>query len=345
MPIAWGYVRVSDELQLGRKTVSNGSVVDDTSLATQKRMILKWWDENRHRFPNHQFATDADGNPAFWEDPAQSGRQIPLARRPQGSKMLAAVDQDDIIIVWEMSRVFRNTIDTLTTLSRLAEKNVTFEPLRGPKPSQKSAEDRFSTTVLAAVNELASDHTSERCRDVYVSREEVGRVAGRGIPLGWKKRYTIDRDTGRKMIHFVPCARERGWLLIFKHMRECGITQEKFQLIRTRIPLRRGEKGKQRYWYWAEFNLAAFVITENYPLKILVQHDQGYRRDRISDSVVRVRKRSAHASRRPSPPAASVPAEALLQSPAWTSIWKLRRSQCLEQAQPAAAAEVQPPGS
>jgi hypothetical protein len=104
--------------------MQDGKVIDDTSLDTQKHVILSWWQRNRKLYPDHEFASDEHGEPTFFEDPAQSASKIPLAQRPQGMHLMASCSPGDIIVVMDTDRVFRDTSDTLTTMAILKYRGV-----------------------------------------------------------------------------------------------------------------------------------------------------------------------------------------------------------------------------
>lgn len=337
MPMTWGYVRVSDEAQLGRKAFRNGEVVNNTSIETQKQIILECWERHCHEYPDHQFARDANGNLAFWEDPAVSARKVKLKNRAQGSMMLAALCPGDIIIFWNLSRVFRDTIDFLEMMKHFQKMRVTLiNAVTGEVLKWDTADAVMYGTIIAAMNQRESDIISERTKQAWASREKRGLVVGHLRCVGWQRRYTVDRVTGKRLAYNIPCEAERWWIRIFRWMKALDgheWSRDAFRLYARRNNIRRGPKCTGDVWRHCYFQLAEYIYSLNFPQLQLVSSRQGYRRDRVNAEVVPVQRKRTLKPRVPALRGREVPLEALLSAPPGTTVTQLLRQLSRERAE------------
>lgn len=335
MPYVWGYTRVSDEAQLGAKSMLNGVVVDNTSMETQEYAIRGWWQKNRHLFPDHQFY-ESGGFDGVFRDPAQSASKIPLSRRPQGSLMLSSVQRGDIIVVTDGRRLFRDPLDYYQTKAVLKPMGVRFLYLNQPSINWDTPEGELMGGLFAILGQHESDLHRQRKSLAYHSREERGIFTGSYVPPGWKLSVSLDKDTGKVLKYFTVCERERWLLRTFRWMqRLCPEiwTQKYYSTWSRENNIRRGPKGKNRCFYWHEFRNAALIVENDYPRYSLGTVGQGYRHDRIAALGGSVRRSPARGSRLSQRPVVKVPLEAIWNAPAGTTVSQLRRQLCLAQAQ------------
>lgn len=345
MPYVWGYTRVSDELQLGRKSIANGKVVSNTSMETQEYAIRQWWEANREFMPGYSFYCDANFDGIF-RDPAQAASKIPLAQRPQGSLMLSFVSPGDIIVVTDGRRLFRDPLDYYTTKAILKPRGVRFEYLNQPNTSWDTPEGQLLGGLFAILGQHETDLMSERQRNAYKSREERGIVTGRYAPLGYRKRGKVVE--GKLVKFFSPCKRERWLIRIMRWMRKNDTkfwTRNRFRAWCLEHNIRRGPKGTDRCFYWQEFVVSPLIVEGDWPQQMLASDSQGYLRDRLPEAVSRVRKSRSPAERRQPKRVSSVPVEDLWNAPAGTTASQLRRRQYLLQEQPEQPAASPPPCS
>jgi DNA invertase Pin-like site-specific DNA recombinase len=339
MPYAWGYVRVSESSQLLGKAIVNNEVTADTSIQTQKHSIQEWWAANQKRYPEHR-----TGENWIFEDPAQSARKIPLALRPQGSIMLSYLGKGDIIIAADFERVFRDPNDYYNTTDTLRKKGVTFIFLNMPEMDWSTLEGELVGEMLSSVKRYEARVTARRISIAYHSREARGLVTGPYIPPGFKKQVSIVDDKVLKF--FVPCKRERWLLRIFRWMRKMDPQvwkREVFHKWVREYDVRRGPKGEKRLWHWEEFVVSPVIVEAHFPQYMLALAHRGYRRDRISAEIVRVRPRLAPEDRQQLKQDASVTLEDLWNAPPGTSVLKLRHQRYREQAALRAEAASQEP--
>jgi DNA invertase Pin-like site-specific DNA recombinase len=337
MPRIYGYVRVSDEKQLGNKSLVNGELVDNTSLANQKLAISRWWEANRHRYPQYEFA-------GIFEDPAQSASKIPLAKRPQGSLMLTYVSRGDIIVAADPRRVFRTELDYHQTKAVLAPRGIQFLFVSHPDIDYSTPEGELMANFFSALGQYESRLFGRRQSLAHHARESTGRVTCSFCPLGWMKKVKLIAGETKVTRYFAPCKPERWMLRIFRWMRKhdpAVWTRDEFRFYVRRNNMRRGVRGEKRYWLWEDLTLADFIVSHDYPKRQLARRRQGYDRTLISAEVVRVRPRRAPAS--PPKPRAAFRAELLWQSPAGTSVAALQRRLNLELEQQVPAEASPPP--
>lgn len=347
MPYVWGYARVSDELQLGNKAILKGQLVDNTSMDTQEYAIRGWWQQNQHLFPDHQFyhAADFDG---IFRDPAQSASKIPLGRRPQGALMLSFMQRGDIIVVTDARRLFRDPLDYYQTKAILKPLGVRFIYLNQPNINWDTPEGELMSGMFVILGQHESALHRARKKIAYHSRVERGIFTGSFIPPGYKVSVSIDRDTGKVLKYFTPSKRERWLLRIFRQMKKLYPklwTQRAFNAWCREHDIRRGPKGKNRWFSWEEFNTSDIIVEHGFPLEPLSTPRLGYRHEKVAALGGHVRRSPARGSRKSQKPVLKVPLETLWNAPAGTSVLQLRRQLCREQAKRQAEAASQEPCS
>ena len=107
-----------------------------------------------------------------------------LKGRPNAINMLnKAVKNKYSIVVYKLDRMFRNTVDALTTISQMDKKGVVFHSIN-EKLDTSSAMGKFFITMLAALAELERNVVSERTKDALQNKKAQGFRVG-NIPFGW----------------------------------------------------------------------------------------------------------------------------------------------------------------
>ena len=101
-----------------------------------------------------------------------------LASRPQLNAMLEYVREGDVVVVWRLDRLGRNTRHTLTLLAELAERGVGFRSLTEGLDSTGPM-GRAMITIIAAFAELERDTIRERTIAGLAAARARGRVGGR----------------------------------------------------------------------------------------------------------------------------------------------------------------------
>ncbi|WP_104200320.1 recombinase family protein [Cryobacterium sp. Y29] len=120
-------------------------------------------------------ALSAAGVTKLYSDLGVSGS---LASRPQLDAMLENVRDGDVVVVWKLDRLGRNTRHTLTLLALLADRGVGFRSLTEGLDSTGSM-GRAMITVVRAFAELERGTIRERTVAGLAAARARGRVGGR----------------------------------------------------------------------------------------------------------------------------------------------------------------------
>src|SRR5713101_814396 len=139
----FGYCRVS--------TAEQASI--GVSLETQKQQItgyamMKGWTVS-----------------GFFIETGVSG-SVPLADRPEGKRLIAAVAKGDAIVSPKLDRMFRSASDALATLEELKGEGIALHLIDLGGDVTGNGIGKLTFTILAAVAENKRDRIRERIRDV-----------------------------------------------------------------------------------------------------------------------------------------------------------------------------------
>jgi DNA invertase Pin-like site-specific DNA recombinase len=120
-------------------------------------------------------ALAAAGVTKTYSDEGVSGS---LASRPALDDLLAYVREGDVVVVWKLDRLGRNTRNTLDLLATLAECGVGFRSLTEGLDTNGPM-GRAMVTIIAAFAELERDTIRERTRAGLAAARARGSVMGR----------------------------------------------------------------------------------------------------------------------------------------------------------------------
>jgi putative DNA-invertase from lambdoid prophage Rac len=187
----FGYCRVSTAEQ-----ASNGE-----SLDTQKQQItgyamMKGWTVS-----------------GFFVETGVSG-SVPVADRPEGKRLIAAVAKGDAIVSPKLDRMFRSASDALATLEELKGEGIALHLIDLGGDVTGNGIGKLTFTILAAVAENERDRIRERIRDVK------RHLASQGVYGGGKRPFGFDVIDGR----LVPNAAEQAVIKRMIEMRAAGFT-------------------------------------------------------------------------------------------------------------------------
>lgn len=172
---AYGYIRVSTDRQAN----------EGDSLEAQRRAI-----ELVCELESYELVQ-------VFADPAVSG-SIPLARRPEGLRLLSAVEAGSIIVGVRLERVFRDAHDAAGTLKALKRKGVGLylRDLGGDVTASNVSALVFG--LLSNVAEFDRSRIAERIADSKRTQRAQSRFLGGDVPLGF--RIENDPTTSKKII-------------------------------------------------------------------------------------------------------------------------------------------------
>ena len=161
---AYGYVRVSTERQ----------ATEGESLDVQRRQIEGWC-----------IMHGEDLAQAPFQDEGVSG-SIPVADRPAGREMLAALQPGDVIVAAKLDRLFRSALDALQTIERLKARNIKVWLIDLGEVTGNGMAKAF-LTMASAFAELERDMIRERVTLTKSDQRKRGRYLGGYHPFGFVK--------------------------------------------------------------------------------------------------------------------------------------------------------------
>lgn len=114
--------------------------------------------------------------------------KTPLQIRPGGMKLISKLGQDVAVIAYKLDRLFRNTVECLSTIDQWEKLGATvhFIDLGGQAVDTRSATGRFVLTVLAAVAEMERNQLRERTSAALQHKKRNGEYTGGRVPYGYR---------------------------------------------------------------------------------------------------------------------------------------------------------------
>lgn len=158
----YGYVRVSTDRQAD----------EGESLGAQERTV-------RGYAMMHGLALDA----VFIERGVSGSK--PLAERPEGGRLLQALQPGDTVITPKLDRMFRSAVDALNVCDRLKADGVSLHMIDLGGDVTGNGISKLVFTILSAVAEAERDRIRERVRDVKADQRQRGRYLGGTVPFGY----------------------------------------------------------------------------------------------------------------------------------------------------------------
>jgi site-specific DNA recombinase len=164
---------------LGYARVSSKGQTDGTSLDEQERKI-KAIASLRGAGPyDRQLFTD------------ETSGSTPLSEREEGKKLLSLAARGDTVIAVKLDRMFRNTIDALTTVESFRQKgidlilaDISSEPVTG------NGVGKLFFGILAQVAEFERERINERTQDGRKAKRAKSGHLGGPAPYGYRSEGT-----------------------------------------------------------------------------------------------------------------------------------------------------------
>src|SRR3954468_14827053 len=107
----------------------------------------------------------------------------PLADRPEGAALLAAIKPSDVIITAKLDRMFRSALDALGVLADLKKRGIALHMIDLGGDTTTNGVSKLIFTILSAVAEAERDRTRERVADVKRDQRARGRFLGGTVPF------------------------------------------------------------------------------------------------------------------------------------------------------------------
>jgi DNA invertase Pin-like site-specific DNA recombinase len=160
---AWGYCRVSTEQQS-----DSGIGLDEQQRKIEARCIENGW-QLQYSFI----------------DAGISGG-TPLGKRPEGAKLLAAVQPGDVVVAAKMDRMFRSALDALRTIEDFKARKISLWLLDLGNDCSGNGISELIVTVLAAVAQFERSLISERTKDAKRNLRRANKHQGGRRPFGYQ---------------------------------------------------------------------------------------------------------------------------------------------------------------
>ena len=127
-----------------------------------------------------------DGEPTMWRDLGVSGA-TPLAQRPDGGRLIAALQPGDVVVAAKLDRLFRNTRDALTQSEYWQTAGVDLILIdMGTESVLTSSTGRLYFTMLAAFATFERERIAERIGDGRKAKRQRGGFTGGHPPTGYE---------------------------------------------------------------------------------------------------------------------------------------------------------------
>src|SRR6516162_8537648 len=116
---------------------------------------------------------------------------VPLADRPEGQRLLTALQPSDVVVAAKLDRAFRSAADALETLEELKKDKIGLHVIDLGGDVCGNGISKLVFTILSAVAENERDRIRERVRDAK------RHLATQGIYGGGKRPFGYDVVDGR----------------------------------------------------------------------------------------------------------------------------------------------------
>jgi putative DNA-invertase from lambdoid prophage Rac len=143
---------------------------------------------------------------------------VPLAERPQGSLLLAALKPGDTVITPKLDRMFRSARDALNVLEDLKKQNIRLHMIDLGGDVTGNGISKLVFTILSAVAEAERDRIRERITTVKADQKAQGHYLGGKVPYGYRL-----EGQGRHA-NMVPVEAEQQVIARIKALRSEGQT-------------------------------------------------------------------------------------------------------------------------
>jgi DNA invertase Pin-like site-specific DNA recombinase len=111
---------------------------------------------------------------------------VPLAERPQGAELLAAVRAGDTIVSAKLDRVFRSALDALRMVEELQRRRVSLHLLDLGGDVSGDGMAKLFLTIAAAFAEAERARIRERVSQTKRDQRQRGRYLGGKVPFGFR---------------------------------------------------------------------------------------------------------------------------------------------------------------
>ncbi len=147
--------------------------------------------------------------------------------------MLEHVRKDDVIIIWKLDRIGRNTKHLISLVEQLSQRGIGLKSLNDPIDTT-TAQGRLIFTVFAALAEFERDIISERTLAGLEAARSRGRIGGRPKGLSAKAKekakYVASlykKDNPRLSVKYICEVAEISSRTLYNYLEHEGIKRKK----------------------------------------------------------------------------------------------------------------------
>ncbi len=109
----------------------------------------------------------------------------PLTDRPEGARLLDALQPGDSVIAAKLDRMFRSAADALAVCAQIKERGVSLHLIDLGGDVTGNGISKLVFTILAAVAEAERERIRERVVDMKADQRARGRYLGGKVPFGY----------------------------------------------------------------------------------------------------------------------------------------------------------------
>ena len=169
-------------------------------------------------------------NPVLPEDPTPWWRRrrrctatsTPLGKRPEGAKLLVAVQPGDVVVAAKMDRMFRSALDALRTIEDFKARKISLWLLDLGNDCSGNGISELIVTVLAAVAQFERSLISERTKDAKRNLRRANKHQGGRRPFGYQFGPAPHEDGRGKARTLIPDPAEQQAIVDMIAMRQDG---------------------------------------------------------------------------------------------------------------------------
>jgi DNA invertase Pin-like site-specific DNA recombinase len=158
---------------------------------------------------------------ATYEERGVSG-SVPLAQRPEGGRLLEALQVGDTIIVTKLDRGFRDSLDALAVWKLCQQKGVALHMLDMGGDVINSPIAKMMFTMLAAMAEFERNRIRERINEGKATQKSKGMFGGGTVPFGYAK-VLIDPAAKKPKYQLAPVPEQQAAIIRMRQMHQNGM--------------------------------------------------------------------------------------------------------------------------
>jgi len=155
---------------------------------------------------------------------------VPLGDRPEGARLVAALQPGDVVIAAKLDRMFRSAWNALNVIRDFQRRQVSLWLLDLGGDVSGDGIAKLVLTILAAIAEFERERIGERIRDAKRHQRRTGQFLGGDRPFGWRvggDGVLIEDENEQRAIAEIRRLRSEGmsYRAISEHMRtEFGLS-------------------------------------------------------------------------------------------------------------------------